>query len=77
MDTLLTKEMTVYDLAVMMMKKFEQVDNRFEQIKVTMATKTDILKLEKRLDRSLELLEHRTNVLKDVVEHDLGTKVVW
>jgi hypothetical protein len=77
MDTLLTKEMTVYDLAVMMMKKFEQVDNRFEQIEVTMATKTDIFKLGKRLDRSLELLEHRTNVLKDVVEHDLGTKVVW
>jgi hypothetical protein len=60
----LKKDMTVYDLAFLMMQGFDSVNKRFDG-------------MEEKWDRRMSINEDRVRIIKNVIEKDLKTKVAW
>lgn len=72
------KDMTVYDLAQMMMDGFGRVNGKIDKLTNDLEdfkneTKSNFKHLEDKIDR----IDHRAIVLKQVIEKDLKTPVRW
>lgn len=57
-------KITIDQLAHMMNTSFEDMRKNFEDIRRNMATKDDILRIENRFERRIEILEDDVRVLK-------------
>jgi hypothetical protein len=81
----INKEMTVYDLAQLMMQGFDRVDQRFDEVHQKFDEvhqkiddlRYDVTKFERHTDSRLDSCEHRLIITKQVIEEDLNTKVRW
>lgn len=86
------KDMTVYDLAQLMMQGFDRVDQRFEETNQKFEEvyqkfdevhqkiddlRYDVTKFERHTDHRIDTCEHRLISVKQVIEDDLHTKVRW